>query len=145
MPSISSGSVRPGTRAQDRADVDRTRPDAAGTTPSVAPARERADDGQQVTRPLGELVVHARRHLAVALAGQQAVGNHAVEPRAQLLGRDPGQHPLQLDEAAGTSDQVADDQQRPLVANQIERARVWRPLVVRMPLWGWNGGNGCLP
>ena len=48
-------------------------------------------------------------------------------------------------EAAGAGDEVADDQQRPLIANQIQRARIWRPLVVRMPLWGWNGGNGCLP
>ena len=51
---------------------------------------ERADDGQQAAGPLGELVVHARRDLAVPLAGEQAVGDHAVQPGAELLGRDAG-------------------------------------------------------
>ena len=72
----------------------------AGPGPVVAPARERAEHRHQLARALGQLVVDARRHLAVALAGEQAVGDHAVQARAQLLGRDPGQHALQLDEAA---------------------------------------------
>ena len=56
--------------------------------PVIAPARERAEHGDQLARALGQLVVHARRHLAVALARQQAVGHHPVQPRAQLLGGD---------------------------------------------------------
>jgi hypothetical protein len=58
-----------------------------------------------------------------------------------LLGRDSGQDALQLDEPAGTGDEIADDQQRPLVADEIERAGVRRPLVIWMTLGGryvWN-------
>ena len=102
---------------------------------------ERADDGHQAARPLGELVVHARRDLAVALAGQQPVGDHAVQPGAQLLGRDAGQHALELDEPAGAGDEIADDQQGPLVSHQVQRPCVGRPLVVRVTLGGRDGGD----
>jgi hypothetical protein len=57
-----------------------------------------------------------------------------------LLGRDSGQDALQLDEAPRPRREVPNDQQRPLIADEIERARVGRPLVVRMPL-GWRDGR----
>ena len=122
--------------AQDRADVDRLAGTRRAPRPGVAPRGERADDREDVAGALGQLVVDARRHLAVPLAGQQAVGDHAVQPRAQLLGRDAGQHALELDEPARAGGEVADDEQRPLVPDEIERASVRRPLVVGMPLGG---------
>ena len=128
-----------GGEAEDGADVDVLARARRGPRPVIAPAGERADDRHQLARALGELVVDPRRHLAVALAGEQAVGHHPVQPRAELLGRDPGQDALEFDEPPRPGGEVADDQQRPLVAHQIERARVRRPLVVRMPLRGRDG------
>ena len=134
-----------GREAEDRADVDVLAGTRRAPRPVVAPARERAEHRHQLARALGQLVVDARRHLAVALARQQAVGDHAVQPRAQLLGRDAGQHPLQLDEPARAGGEVTDDQQRPLVAHEVERAGVRRPLVVRVTLGGWDGWDGSPP
>ena len=104
--------------------------------PLVAPAGELADDGQKVLGALGQLVVDPRRDLAVALAGQQSVGNHAIQPRAQLFGGDPGQDPLQLDEPARAACQVADDKQRPLVTHEIQGPCIRGPLVVGVALGG---------
>ena len=125
-----------GREAEDGADVDVLARARRRPRPVIAPAGERADDRHQLARALGELVVHPRRDLAVTLTGQQAVGHHPVQARAELLGRDARQHALELDEAPRSGRQVADDQQRPLVAHQVEGARVRRPLVVRMPLGG---------
>jgi len=58
-------------------------------------------------------------------------GDHPAKPQAQLLDRDVGQDALQLREAPRAARQVADDQQRPLVADEIERTGVRRPLVVQ--------------
>jgi hypothetical protein len=41
---------------------------------------------------------------------------------------------LELDEPAGTAGKVAHDEQRPLVADEVERAGIGRPLVVRVTL-----------
>ena len=48
----------------------------------------------------------------------------------------PGQHALELDEATRAGGEVTDDQQRPLVADEVERPRIWGPLVIRMTLGG---------
>jgi hypothetical protein len=101
--------------------------------PHVARAR---DDRQHLAGALGQLVVDARRHLAVALAGQQPVGDHAVQARAELLGGDAGQDALQLDEPPRAAGEVADDEQRPLVPDEVQGTRVGRPLVVRMAFGG---------
>ena len=142
--SCGPGVEHPGREAEDRADVDVLARARGAPGPVVAPAGERAEHGHQLARALGQLVVHARRHLAVALARQQAVGDHAVQARAQLLGRDAGQHALELDEAPRAGGEIADDQQRPLVADEVERAGVGRPLVVGMALGGRNGRDGDL-
>ena len=130
-----------GREPEDRADVDVLALARPAPGPVVAPARERAEHRHELARALGQLVVHARRHLAVALARQQAVGDHAVQPRAQLLGGDAGQHALQLDEAPRAGGEVTDDQERPLVAHEIEGAGVRRPLVVGVALGRGDGGD----
>ena len=110
--------------AQDRADVDRLALARAAPGPLVAPRGQRAEHGHEVARAFGELVVDARRHLAVALAGEQAVGDHAVQARAKLLGGDPGEDALQLDETTRAGGQVAHDEQGPLVPDQVKGARI---------------------
>lgn len=129
---------------EDGTDVDRLGATRLGPRPFVAPARKRAEDRDEVAGPVGQLVVDARRHLAVPLAGQQSVGDHAVQARAQLLRRDAGQRALQLDETARPADEVAHDQQRPLVADEIQCARVGRPLVIWMALGRGSGWDGNL-
>ncbi len=125
-------------QAEDRADVDVLSRPRRGPRPVVAPPRQSAEHGDQLTRPLGQFVVHARRYLAVALAGEQAVGHHAVQPRAQLFRRDARKHALQLDEPARASGKITDDEQRPLVAHEIERAGVRRPLIVWVTFGRWD-------
>ena len=109
--------------------------------PLVAPARERAEHRHQLACALGQLVVDAGRDLAVALAGQHAVGDHPIQPRAQLLGGDSRQHALQLDEPARTGGKVTDDQERPFIPHEIEGTGIRRPLVVRMALRWWYLGD----
>ena len=141
-PSIpAGGSISPGARRNTAPTLMSSPGRGRAPGPVVAPARERADHRHQLTRALGQLVVDPRRHLAVALAGQQAVGHHPVQSRAQLLGRDPGQDALELDEAPRAGGEVADDQQRPLVADEVERAGVRGPLIVGVTLGGRDGGN----
>ena len=105
------------------------------------PASQLAEDRRQLAGPLGQFVVDARRNLAVALTGQHPVGDHPVQARAQLFSGDPGQHALELDEAPRAGEQVTNDQQRPLVADHVERACIRRPLVVRVALSGRNVWN----
>ncbi len=144
---------QPGGEPEDRAEVDRLRRARRAPRPLVAPAGELAEDRHQLARALGQLVVHPGRNLAVALTGEHAVGDHAVESRAQLLGRDAREHPLQLDEPSRSGGQVANDEQRPFVADQVERPSVGRPLVIRVAFrWGyvrnWElppGGRSYLP
>ena len=133
------GSSRPGARRKIAPTLTSSPGARRGPRPVVAPLRERAEHRHQVARALGQLVVDARRHLAVALTREQAVGDHPVQARAQLLRGDAGQHALQLDEAPRAGGEVADDQQRPLVADKIERACIGGPLVIRVTL----GGRRC--
>ena len=139
------GSSSPGARRKIAPTLTSSPGARCGPRPVVAPLGERAEHGHQLARALGQLVVDARRYLAVALAREQAVGDHAVEARAQLLGRDAGQHALQLDEATRACGEVADDQQRPLVADQIEGPRIWGPLVIRMTLGGRRSRDEMTP
>ena len=132
------GREHPRRQAEDRADVDVLPGARRAPGPVIAPARERAEDGDQLARTLGQLVVHARRHLAVALARQQSVGHHPVQPRAQLLRGDARQDPLKLDEPARPGGEIADDEQRPLVTYEIQSTRIWRPLVVGVTFGRWD-------
>jgi hypothetical protein len=125
---------QPRRRPEDGADVDPFALARRAPGVAVAPPRELPDDRHQPLRALGQLVVDARGHLAVALPREQAVGHHAVEPRAQLLGRDARQCALDLDEATRPGRKIAHDQERPLVTDEIEGAAVRGPLVVRMAL-----------
>ena len=50
----------------------------------------------------------------------------------------PGQDALELDEPARAGSEITDDEQRPFVTDQIEGARVRRPLVVGVTFRWWN-------
>src|SRR4051794_3670506 len=127
--------------AEDRTHVDGLALARRAPGPVVAPARERADDGGELAGSFGEAVLDARRDLAEALAREQAVGDHAVQARTQLFGRDTGQHLLELHESPWAGEKISDDQQRPLVAHEIKRAGVRGPLVVGVSLGGRYDGN----
>jgi hypothetical protein len=51
---------------------------------------------------------------------------------------------LELDEAARAGGEVTDDEERPLVADEVERARVRRPLVIGMALRRRDRRDGFL-
>ena len=137
---------------EDRSDVDRLIGAGWAPGPLVAPARKLAEDRHQRAGTFGQLVVDARRYLAIALPGEHPVGDHAVQPRAQLLGGDSGQHTLELDEPARAGREITDDQEGPLVSDKVERARIGGPLIVRVAFGGWSlrnkdapcGGRTCL-
>src|SRR3712207_9026977 len=61
-----------GREPEDGADVDVLPGARGGPGPVVAPAGERAEHRHQLARALGQLVVHAGRHLAVALTGERS-------------------------------------------------------------------------
>ena len=102
------------------ADVDSLVGPRCGPGPLIAPPREFAENRHQLAGALGELVVDARRDLAIALTGEHSIGDHAVEPGTQLFSGDAGQDTLQLDKPAGAGGEIADDQQSPFVAHEIE-------------------------
>ncbi len=128
----------PWRQAENGADVDVLTGAWRAPRPGVAPARERAEDGDQFARTLRQLIVDSWRNLAIALPREEPVGHHAVQPRAQLLRGDSGQDALKLDEPARPGGEITDDEQRPLVTHEIQGARVWRPLVVGVTFGRWN-------
>ena len=132
------GLENPWRQAENRADIDVLAWPWRAPRPVIAPARERAEDGNQLARAFRQLVVDTRRNLAVALTRKQAVGHHAVQPRTQLLRGDARQDALELDEPARTGSEITDDEQRPLVTDEIQGARVRRPLVVGVTFGWWN-------
>ena len=117
--------------------------------PARAPARERADHGQQLAGALGQLVVDPRRHLAVALAGEQAVGDHPVQARAQLLGGDPGRTRWSSTKRRGPAARSRMMSSVHLSPTRSSAPGIGRPLVIGMALrwryWcdgmsrGWEG------
>ena len=125
-------SQKPRSEPEDRAHVDAFRRARRAPRPLVAPSGQLAEDRHQVQGPFGELIVDARRDLPVSLPGEHAVGDHPVQPGTELFSRDSRQDALELDKPPRAGREVADDQQRPLVADEIECACIRRPLVVRM-------------
>src|SRR5947208_1765049 len=101
-----------------RRDTDLARPastEDAGVAPrnaqrhpEIAPARR-----QRVGRP--------RRMLGVELPGDDAVLLENLQTLRQHIGGDPGERGLKVLEAPRAGEQVADEQQRPALAEQLER------------------------
>src|SRR5579862_2192496 len=77
------------------------------------------DDREQVDPLLRERVLDARRDLGVGVALDDAVLLERAQPQRERPRADPRERALELAEAAAPRGEVADEQQRPLAADQL--------------------------
>jgi len=103
------------------ADVAHDHGRAAGRRVLVAPLHQRDEDRPEIDALAREPVLEALRTLLVARAPQDTLVDQALEPRLQDVARDP-EVALEVVEAAGAEEGVAQDQQRPALADELERA-----------------------
>src|SRR6185503_19565131 len=96
------------------------RVDVALKTEPLAPERAHVlDQGQQGNALGREDVLDARRDLWVCLARDDALLLERLQPERERARADPVQRSLQLTEPAPPRSQVADDQDRPLAADNL--------------------------
>jgi hypothetical protein len=88
-----------------------------------APHRQRAHHETKPTPAVGERVRSAWRALRVERACQQSLTLHPPQAVGKELRRDPGQLGTEILESRGAPQQVAHDEERPALANHIERFR----------------------
>src|SRR5262245_34198093 len=111
-----------------------------------APHRQRAYHETEPTPAVGERVRGARRALRVELARHQSLTLHSPQAVGEQLRRYAGQLVTQILESRGAPQQVADDEERPALANQIERLRDWAVLTVPLrhaPKYSGTGAAAC--
>jgi hypothetical protein len=89
---------------------------------AIAPLQQRDQHRIEVASFFGERVFEARRMLLIGTPLEDAGVREAFEPRGQDVGGD-GERRLEVVEAALAQKHVAQDQQRPPVADDVERAR----------------------
>ena len=119
-----------GQQPEDLADRDLFARLGPGPEVADSPACELDDDREERLAGGRELVFHARRELAVALARDESELEHLLQVARQDTGADPGQAGAQTGLAQGAVGERAKDQQRPLVADRERGACERRPLVV---------------
>src|SRR5262245_11752885 len=85
-----------------------------------APDGERTHHETEPTPAVGEPVRGARRPLRVELARHQPLTFHSPQAVGQQLRRDAGQLGAEVLEPRGSPEQVAYDEERPALADQIE-------------------------
>ena len=61
-----------------------------------------------------------------------------LRPSVTIAAGSDEKRALELHETARAGGEIADDQQGPFVADEVERAGVRRPLVIRMTFGGWD-------
>ena len=86
-----------------------------------AEAPERDDHGRERAAAPRQRVARAQRSLAVALARDETEILQPAQAACQQVGRDRSQRAGQIAVARDTAQQVADDQQRPAIADRVER------------------------
>ena len=97
----------------------------------AAEAPEREDDGLELLSTLGELVdprAGGRRQRA---APQYSGGLELAQALGEDVGADVGQPRAQVGEALGAEQQLADDEQRPALADDVEGPRDPAAVAVR--------------
>ena len=94
---------------------------ARGHGVAVAPLHQRDDRGPQVEALFGEEVFEALGALLVAAPFQHAVLEQTLQARVEDVARD-AEVALQLVEATQPEEDVADDEQRPALADHLECA-----------------------
>ena len=92
---------------------------AGAVDPLVAPLAQRGHDGPQGAALVGEEVVVAAAGLVVGAAFQDAGGDEGVEPVGEHVARDP-EALDEVVEAADAEERVAQDQQGPPLADDLE-------------------------
>ena len=85
-----------------------------------APARQRADHDPQLAAALGQLVAGAGRVIGVEVARHQPVLLHQLEPVGQDVRRDAGLTAGEVLEPLRPVEQIAHEQERPAVADDLE-------------------------
>src|SRR5262245_38030350 len=121
--------------------VPRTR---SRTHERPAPHRQRAHHETEPPPAVGERVRGARRPLRVELARHQSLTLHSPQAVGKQLRRYAGQLDTQILESRGAPQQVAYDEERPALANQIERLGDWAMLTVPLghaPKYSGTGGG----
>ena len=108
-------------RAAAAAVLEQHRRPAGGRGVAVAPLHQRDDRRPQVQALLGQAVLVARRVLLVEAPLEHALLEQPREARLQHVARD-AEVGLDLVEAAQAQQHVAHDQQRPALADHLERA-----------------------
>ena len=88
-----------------------------------AEAAERDDHRRERAAALGQRVARAQRALAVALARDEPEILEPAQPAGEQVGRDRLQRAREVAVARDAAQQVAHDQQRPAIADGIERRR----------------------
>src|SRR5437870_2417394 len=88
-----------------------------------APRRQRADHEAELAPLVGEDVLRARRMLGVEAPRAEPVLFHQLESLRQERGRDAGQGGVEVLEPPWPVEQVANDEERPPLAHELERLR----------------------
>ncbi len=88
---------------------------------AVTPLHQRKQDEAEFAALLGEPVFESLGSLVVGDALEHALGDEAVQAVGEHVARDP-EAVEELVEATMAENDVADDQQRPTVADHLERA-----------------------
>ncbi len=104
-----------------------------------AEAPEREQHRLELAPVLAELVDVGGGRRGEPAARDEAGGLQVAQPRGQQVRGEPGQPGLQVGVALRAGDQLAHDQQRPALADQVERAGERADLVVgaaRRPIQG---------
>ena len=96
---------------------------ASGRRRADAPVDHRPHDGPQVLALGGQRVLEARRMLAVAARLDDALVARRFRRSARMLVGMPSGESSEFREARLAAHQVADDEQRPAIAQHVERAR----------------------
>src|SRR5262249_22028307 len=86
-----------------------------------APASQGADDRAELLALFAEDVLSPRWVIGVKTSLDQSVLLHQLELLRQHVRRNAGERILQVLEAAWSTQQIADDQQGPALADQLER------------------------
>ena len=96
---------------------------------TVAPLHQRDHHRPEVDPLLGEPVLVPWRALLVGAPLEDPLLDQPLQPRLQHVPRDP-EVPLEVVEAANAEEGVADDQERPALADDLERSRDRADLVL---------------
>src|SRR6266511_6105492 len=100
---------------------------------AVTPLHQRKQDEAEFAALLGEPVLESLGSLVVGDALEHALGDEAVQAVGEHVARD-AEAVEELVEATMAENDVADDQQRPAVADHFERASDRTDLAVVVPL-----------